>query len=91
MKRICLFVNLLLIATAAIHAQQAKPLDPNKQKIIDSLKSTTIKLLPENHYSKNLSFFCKKELQLEKLTKVSLKIRIGSLDDVDRLEGKKKN
>lgn len=91
MKRICLFVNLLLIVTAATHAQQAKPLDSNKQKIIDSLKSTTIKLLTEDHYSKNLSFFCKKELQLEKLTKVSLKIRIGSLDDVDRLEGKKKN
>ena len=42
-------------------------------------------------YTRNFGFFCKKELQFEKLTKIPLKFRLGSLQYNDYLEGKPNN
>jgi hypothetical protein len=86
-KRICLFVNLLLI-TALGAAQQLKPLAIHKPKNIDSLRNLPLRILPENYYVKSLPFFCKKEWQVEKVTKVGFRLRLGSVDYVDALEGK---
>ena len=55
---------------------------------LDSLKKIPLRVLAADYYSSNLPFFCKKELQIQKITKVPVKFRIGSLDEVDRLEGK---
>jgi hypothetical protein len=41
-----------------------------------------------NFYTQNFGFFCKKELQLEKITKVPFKFRLGSVQQVDWMEGK---
>jgi hypothetical protein len=87
-KRICLFVNLFLITAVATKAQLMLNPVPPKQVLTDSLRNTGFRLLPEDYYSKNLSFFCKKELQIEKITKVPLRFRLGSLDHVNQLEGK---
>ncbi len=64
------------------------PVQSDKQKRIDSLKNVPLRLLPQDYYSNNLGFFCRKELQMEKLTKVPFRIRLGSLDYVNALEGK---
>lgn len=88
MKPICLFVNLLLITALQANAQKAVSVSAEKQQLIDSLKNIPLRLLPQDYYSNHLGFFCKKELQMEKLTKVPFRIRLGSLDYVNTLEGK---
>jgi hypothetical protein len=44
--------------------------------------------LPVNFYSSHLGAACKMELQLEKQTKLPIRIRLGSKEQVDYLEGK---
>jgi hypothetical protein len=55
----------------------------------DSAKAGfSLPVLPQNFYNQHLSFFCKKEAQLQKLTSLPLIIRVGSKDEVDYLEKK---
>lgn len=42
-----------------------------------------------DYYIQNFGFFCKKELQFEKVTKVPFKFRLGSVQYCDWMEGKK--
>jgi hypothetical protein len=45
-------------------------------------------ILPQKFYIKQLPFTCKKEVQLQKAIALPLYIRLGSKEEVDRLEGK---
>ena len=42
----------------------------------------------KNYFDDQLGIFCKKELQLEKLTSIPIRFRLGSLDYVNWMEGK---
>jgi len=85
LKRICLFVNLFLIV-AASHGQQLQPVVGVKKWNQDSLRNLP-RLFMANDIN-HMPFFCKKEWQFEKMTKLPLRIRIGNLDYVNALEGK---
>lgn len=55
----------------------------------DSIRKTfSIRVLPQNFYTQQLSFFCKKEVQLQRLLSLPVFIRAGSKDYVDYLEKK---
>lgn len=47
-----------------------------------------IPIISNNFYTQNFGFFCKKELQLEKVTKIPFKFRLGSVQQCDWMEGK---
>ncbi len=87
-KKIYLFVNLLLTVALSVNAQQLQKFSSPTQQRIDSLRNVPIKIISSDYYIQNLAFFCKKELQLEKVTKVLFRFRLGSIDYVDHLEGK---
>jgi hypothetical protein len=63
---------------------------------VDSLKKvnqetliTFSRSIPDPaYYSRHLGFFCQKEIQLQKLTNVPVRLRLGSLDYVNYLEQK---
>jgi hypothetical protein len=44
--------------------------------------------LPPNFYTNHLSFFCKKEIQVQKITAMPVYFRLGSKEYVDQLERK---
>lgn len=87
-----MFVILSLIVTLSVTAQiQLQPVSnqPSYAQKMDSLRKSPVKILPPDHYVKGLGFFCKKELQLEKATKIPFRFRLGSLEYTDQLEGKR--
>ena len=53
-----------------------------------SFTKTKVESLPADLYLKNLSFFCNKELQLDKITTIPFRFRLGSVALTDKMEGK---
>ena len=89
MKKICLFVNLLLIISISAAAQtQRDSLNITVQQPKDTIKALNFRLLPSDYYSSNMGFFCKKELQIEKAIRFPVKFRLGSVAYCDAMEGK---
>jgi hypothetical protein len=47
-----------------------------------------IHTIPANFYASHLPFFCDKELKLQKTIKMSVKFRLGSVEQCNKLEWK---
>jgi len=56
----------------------------------DTLPFTHIKTVPPQFYTQHLPFFCQKERQLQRATRLPLFIRLGTKEYVDYLEQKTK-
>lgn len=73
-------------------AQQTndKSIVPSTIQKIDLLKmpNQTIPSVLPNQYMQSLGFFCKQEIQLQKQTIIPIKVRIGTQQSCDHLEGK---
>ncbi len=52
------------------------------------LNPLSCSVIGADYYTKGFGFFCKKELQFEKATKIPLRFRLGTLQYNDYLEGK---
>ena len=52
------------------------------------LNTVSCSVIDPDFYSRNFGFFCKKELQFEKATKIPLRFRLGSFQYNDYMEGK---
>jgi hypothetical protein len=82
----CLFIS------AAVSAQRRNDTAFHAIKMSkDSIKTVPIRLLPQDYYSTNLGFFCKKEILVQKAVKFPIKFRLGSVQYCDVIEGKSKN
>lgn len=87
MAKKVVIVLIMIVVGQKLAAQMTLPNTPKKLPL-DSLKNLPLRVLASNYYSSNLPFFCKQELQIQKLVKVPVKFRIGSVEEVDKLEGK---
>ena len=85
-----------LVFAGWLYAQPNKnPTDSlfyGKQLLKDSLSRQIypgiLRMVPKDFTTRNLPFFCRKELQVQKATGLAIKLRLGSVEYVDKLEGK---
>jgi hypothetical protein len=76
-------VNLLLFLQPSINNWQQAGLKKSSSKIAESKP-----FLPADFYSKQLGFFCKQEIKMDKVTKFPIRFRLGTVEQCNWLEGK---
>lgn len=96
-KRKILIICMIFVVSAASGQDKLLQTNANKafsyslpnvsyNKILINLPALCI---PSNFYSYNLGFFCRQEIKFATVTKIPLKLRIGSVQYCDWMEGKK--
>src|SRR5689334_23347007 len=68
--------------------QPLKPVLPTINKVSAVTGPVSYSLISPSYYTQNFGFFCKRELQLEKVTKIPFKFRLGSVQQCDWMERK---
>ena len=79
----------ITISSSFHRSNNTKPV-PGKINIkpVLLINPVSCSVISAGFYTQNFGFFCKKELQFEKATKIPLRFRLGSLQYNDYLEGK---
>lgn len=99
LKKIFLSLFVFLLISAASFCQTAFPAVTGKtvfRKMTPvasydkNQNISTAMLVSPSFYTEHLAFFCRQEMKLEKLTKIPFKFRLGSVEMVDYLEGKRR-
>ena len=94
-----IFVTAAMSGQICLQKKAVSLLLPKQQKTIPWLFSlsrattsppTILPVLSSGFYITQLGFFCKQEIKFEKITKIPFKFRLGSVEDCDRMEGKRK-
>ena len=57
---------------------------------VNCFLNSSVNAVPSSFYFNSLGFFCQKELQMEKVIRVPIKFRLGSVAYTDQMEGKDK-
>jgi len=69
-------------------AKNGLQVQPVYNKSLISLTPVSCSAVAPDFYTRNFGFFCKRELQFEKATKIPVRFRLGSLPYNDYLEQK---
>jgi len=102
-NKICGFIAIFFICPQFLIAQPDASIKVSSLKFIPKLSTTpayktqngSVKLsrpftvIAPNYYTQHFGIMCKKELALEKATKIPFRFRLGTLQHCNYLEGKK--
>ena len=86
MKLQLIVFTLLLFSQKSVAQYSLKPLD--SLQVINRTAINKTLSINSSYQVLGWGFFCKKEWQLEKATKIAFKFRLGSIDACNKYEGK---
>ena len=77
-----------LLVMVLLNSRQAASQADLRVKPDSSNRFISLRILPQKFYTATLPYTCKKEIQLQQLTRLPIFIRLGSKEQTDYLEGK---